>query len=634
MMNSAKNVFRMENSVWGGARLQDEQDKNNCCEVCFMENRQLLPFERNRYYVGKLLTSADFQAEQAYFNNKRRFLNQLMFGAGIVCGLSVYSLDDLSIMVESGAAIDGLGREVVVESSVVRKLSAIEGFDSLTSERAALCLRYREEAVHPVCTVNRMERDEEYELNRLREGWELFLMDAQDVAQEGAQESEFLLHSTLYEDNDFSVTVTIPAIVSAGSAVKALVRIRKLSEAKKRFTLDCVLQAPAFLAPGGGHEVRIRAVDLDLEKDEVFDCPNWLTAQQPLDEAILLAKTDAVRISIDDEEKAARDSFLLKVAVSAEPVEEILSREVGRVSLEMRSFSAPPEYIRLADISLQLTKSAYIIDRVEECGVKKYLYTTSGEETRRGYESWFASPEATVSAAPAAQPGGAGMSGGLSFQEPLYATGTCEIPLGDRARRGEVFYSSEIMHGLGAGNVYVQVGFEYLAEDSRLSSTAKNTIYGDVSLFDQENLPVAPAQTAVKVMNDRGSFVVAAKLQKETSYVMLLLRWVAVKMPSEDDRTLLQRISDKSISAVQPTVLLGTRESCYFSVRFRNMEPCGLTYELTDRDSGEITPDGVYTAPAREGVYEIRISCADAPLICTYAYAIVKKKENREGEKS
>ena len=50
--------------------------------------------------------------------------------------------------------------------------------------------------------------------------------------------------------------------------------------------------------------------------------------------------------------------------------------------------------------------------------------------------------------------------------------------------------------------------------------------------------------------------MVAARLQKETSYVMLLLRWVGCEMPSEDDRSLLQRISDKSISAVQPTVLL------------------------------------------------------------------------------
>ena len=53
-----------------------------------MENNQLLPFERNRYYVGKLLTSADFQAEQTYHNHKRRFLNEMMFGSGndvVVC---------------------------------------------------------------------------------------------------------------------------------------------------------------------------------------------------------------------------------------------------------------------------------------------------------------------------------------------------------------------------------------------------------------------------------------------------------------------------------------------------------------------------------------------------------------------
>lgn len=46
-----------------------------------MENNQLLPFERNRYYVGKLLTSADFQAEQTYNNHKRRFLNEMMLAA-------------------------------------------------------------------------------------------------------------------------------------------------------------------------------------------------------------------------------------------------------------------------------------------------------------------------------------------------------------------------------------------------------------------------------------------------------------------------------------------------------------------------------------------------------------------------
>ena len=37
-----------------------------------MENRQsqLLPFERNRYYAGKLLTSMDVEAEQDYIHQQ------------------------------------------------------------------------------------------------------------------------------------------------------------------------------------------------------------------------------------------------------------------------------------------------------------------------------------------------------------------------------------------------------------------------------------------------------------------------------------------------------------------------------------------------------------------------------------
>ena len=77
-----------------------------------MKNNQLFPFERNRYYAGKLLTSADFSAEQLYMNNKRRFLNRILFGSGVVCGLNVVNLDDLSILVESGVAIDRAGREI------------------------------------------------------------------------------------------------------------------------------------------------------------------------------------------------------------------------------------------------------------------------------------------------------------------------------------------------------------------------------------------------------------------------------------------------------------------------------------------------------------------------------------------
>ena len=89
-------------------------------------------------------------------------------------------------------------------------------------------------------------------------------------------------------------------------------------------------------------------------------------------------------------------------------------------------------------------------------------------------------------------------------------------------------------------------------------------------------------------------------------------------------------VTGMSISPEAPTVRMLTKESHYFGVRFDGMAPCSLTYELTEENSGDITADGVYTAPSKAGVYEIRIFCTDMPKICTYAYAIVDKKGMQE----
>lgn len=369
-----------------------------------MENNQLLPFERNRYYVGKLLTSADFQAEQTYNNHKRRFLNEMMFGSGIVCGLGVYSLDDLSVMVDSGVAVDGCGREVAVESPVVRKLSAVEGFEDLKTERATLCLQYREEDVHPVYTVRGQESGESYECNRVREGWQLVLRDSRSLPPVCPPEPEFLATAVLYEDEDYAVVCAMPAQNPCGASVRLEITVRRLRETAEPLTLKAAVQTPAFTDENGSHEMLLELLDL---------CPEG---------------------------------------------ETVLTRY-------LRAQSVPaPESVLMAD------------------------------------------------------------------------------------------------------NQSIQVR-------------------------------------------------------------------VAVSLPGGGEENKLQKLSGKSIAAIQPTVVLATRESHFFNVRFNNMEPCTLTYELTEKDSGEITSDGIYTAPGREGVFEIHISCAELPLISTYAYAVVKKRDVQEDEK-
>lgn len=79
-----------------------------------------------------------------------------------------------------------------------------------------------------------------------------------------------------------------------------------------------------------------------------------------------------------------------------------------------------------------------------------------------------------------------------------------------------------------------------------------------------------------------------------------------------------------SISAKTPSAKLKPGQQHTFCVRFNGMEPCPLRFELTDWNSGSITPQGGYTAPDREGSFEIRILCADNPEINTYAYADVR----------
>ena len=114
--------------------------------------------------------------------------------------------------------------------------------------------------------------------------------------------------------------------------------------------------------------------------------------------------------------------------------------------------------------------------------------------------------------------------------------------------------------------------------------------------------------------------------------LILSFRWTAIKFPTEDDFGLEHEIDNISIAATTPTVVLGYKDNYFFDVEFNGIEKSGLTYELTEPNSGEISSEGVYTAPNKEGVYEIRISLTDIPVVCTYAYAIVKKDANESQE--
>ena len=195
-----------------------------------MKTNQRFSFERNRYYSGKMLTSADFQIEQGYMNDKRRFINCAMFGSGIVWGGSVYNLDDLSVMIESGAFIDSRGREIIIPQAEIRKLSAIEGFENVISDRAYLCEAYDEEDINPMYAVRQGE--EQLECNHIREGYRIFLIDEKDISENFSLESEFLTEGEIFCSKDYSMKIVMPATVCLNTYAKICFELKKKSDTK------------------------------------------------------------------------------------------------------------------------------------------------------------------------------------------------------------------------------------------------------------------------------------------------------------------------------------------------------------------------------------------------------------------
>jgi hypothetical protein len=68
---------------------------------------------RNRFYYAKMMDVLHFEMEQRYGQEMRWLGNRLAVGSGVLCGLEV-SATDGALWVGPGAAIDPLGREILV----------------------------------------------------------------------------------------------------------------------------------------------------------------------------------------------------------------------------------------------------------------------------------------------------------------------------------------------------------------------------------------------------------------------------------------------------------------------------------------------------------------------------------------
>lgn len=163
--------------------MYEHESSESCqCHVCSVRY-----FERNNYFHGKMLSARDLREEQNYFNEKRRLINRMVLGWGIVCGLEV-GVENGCVAVQPGLALDCCGRELLVcgrealHTNKIAEALGVEAGGQYEPIRWALCLEYHECKSEPVkvpSSCSQTQQGKEY--NRIRDEYRLTIRPFDDA---------------------------------------------------------------------------------------------------------------------------------------------------------------------------------------------------------------------------------------------------------------------------------------------------------------------------------------------------------------------------------------------------------------------------------------------------------------------
>ncbi len=526
-----------------------------------MKKSRLYPFERNRYFYGKLLTVRDFESEQKYFNDKRRLLNRLLFGSGVLSGMQVVAVDDKTISVEMGVAIDYIGREVVIPSPVTLKLSMIEGFtNNEYKKNVYLCVAYDEKGKEPVHSVGNssVRNDEVSEYNRVLESYRLFIME--EAPAPSSFEFVQLLENvaTIYEDANVRITQRMPKYVSVGEVVEVKLVVEKTLQTP-RIALQYEYETNGFTPLGQEGRSVTFAEPGDAQETEYTISYFVKAPQESGRQAELKVPNRAAQLTIGDTVIPLDLNSKHTIEVVEGQVAERILQDWHNRSLEQAVEGFADQSICLAKISLLQMGPTYMIEKVDRVPFGEYIESSAMQQRLSGLGGTAALNRFYATAETEALEFGAqpsldvqyhpdrnefGFKLGIPQPQHLYdeiSTGTLEVPLESMGKTGGFFFtrgkknhvSEEISHGLGEGQVTIVVGLEEVDRSAVNGTTSSKIYYGEEDVFKgtefEPDLPNVSLGTIV--YPEKGSFRIGIKLKGDTesTATVIVVRWWAFK---------------------------------------------------------------------------------------------------------
>lgn len=517
-----------------------------------MKNLRYYPHERNRYFYGKLLTVRDFETEQKYFNNKRRMINRLLHGAGVVCGLQVVAVDDRTISVQTGMALDYFGREIVVASPVTQKLSMIDGFSNNDYvKNVYLCIAYDEKDKEPVYSVasSSTRPEEEGEHNRIQESYHLF------IREEAPDPSKFGFSSLtedvslLYSDEQLRIWQRCPRYVNPEDLFDITLVVEKNLQVP-RLTIDYEIGGECIEETNGNHGGRIYFQEPEQEQRISYEVSFPFRAADRagrVDEVVV--RNGRMRLQLGEKVLEPEVDCSQVVQIIDQPVRERILNEYQNLSLD-QYLAREDQAIYLARISLMQIGPSLMIEKVEQVPFCEYSYNLAdlfklgilGQAREQGsYITQASAYLMEIGEQPRLDvryhPDKNQFDFDLGIPRPQIiageaVTGIVEINLEESPKAGKSYYSDEIEHGLGAGPVYIVTGLEESTEEElyQVPQHSAQIFFGDYEVFQKSSYEsLAPRMAIGTVLYpERGTFRIGVRCQT-SAVTTVRIRWWAYK---------------------------------------------------------------------------------------------------------
>lgn len=210
------------------------------------------------------------------------------------------------------------------------------------------------------------------------------------------------------------------------------------------------------------------------------------------------------------------------------------------------------------------------------------------------------------------------------FQENLrrVATGVVTLNAGLHLQEGNILRSDEIVHELGPGTVFIEFGIENLYPAVGIDRNYTDILLGDASLFTQPSGTYNHGfERGVRIHPEKGTFELAVRLKGALSQTSLRLRWFAWRAEEHTSH----KFPIGTLLRLEPDVVYATPGATInFVPVFQNGMASPCDFLIPDKQSGLITPNGIYTAPEKDGLYQVYAQIKNLPETRVNAFVIVR----------